>query len=206
LKRNDKELLIIKLYREGRNWSYIAEASHSSMSTIKKVIDRYEQPKTPKVKNTESRALQMYNKNHTPLEVAIKLNITADEAVNYQIEFWKLKGMTWLREMYDQFKELSSNIVIKINDLGIADLSTGELVKTLHLTNFLPQMQTQFEELTKNIHDKQSVNQAMQKELAYIQRRLYHDREKHQSLQNSIRAMTEEKEHLKGENDKTFSL
>lgn len=206
MNRSDKERLIIKLYREDRNWSYIAEASHSSMSTIKKVIDRHEQPKVPKAKNVESKALQMYNKNYTPLQVAIKLNITADEAVNYQIEFWKLKGMTWLREMYEQYKELSSRIVSRIYDLGISEFSTEKLVTTLHLASTLPQMHTQFEDLTKKIQDKQSAYQAMQKESSNIQRRLFNDREKYHTLQNSIRVMTQEKEDLKRETDKMYSI
>ena len=206
LNRSDKERLIIKLHREDRNWDYIAEASHSSMSTIKKVIDRYEQPKAPKAKNVESRALQMYNKNYTPLQVAIKLNITSDEAVNYQIEFWKLKGMTWLREMYEQYKELSSRIVSRMYDLGIAEFSTEKLVTTLHLASTLPQMHTQFEDLTKKIQDKQSAYQAMQKESSNIQHRLFNDREKYHTLQNSIHVMTQEKEDLKQETDKMYSI
>ena len=127
LNRSDKERIIIKLYREGRNWDYIAEASHSSMSTIKKVIDKYEQPRAPKVKSDGSRALQMYSKNLNPLEVAIKLNISAEEAEKYQQEFWRLRGMTVLAETYKQNRNSLPFIVSKIYELGITDFSLEQL-------------------------------------------------------------------------------
>lgn len=148
----------------------------------------------------------MYDKNYSPLQVAIKLNITVDEAVNYQMEFWKLKGMTWLKEMYEQYKELSSKIVSRIYDLEIAEFSTEKLVTALHLASTLPQLNTQIEDLTKKIHDNQSAYQAMQKESSNIQHRLFNNREKYHTLQNSIRVMTQEKEDLKREMDKMYSI
>ncbi|MGA8844761.1 MAG: hypothetical protein WB511_14345, partial [Nitrososphaeraceae archaeon] len=206
MNRSDKERLIIKLYREERNWNYIAEASHSSISTIKKVIDKYEQPIAPKLKSDRSRALQMYSKNHTPLEVAIKLGISAEEAEKYQQEFWRLTGMTMLSEMYNKYRESLSIIISKIYELGITDFSVEKLLVILKLGDSIQEIQTKLEDLTNKFQVKQSAYQGMQEESSNVQRRLFHNREKYHTLQNSIRVMTQEKEDLKRETDKMYSI
>ena len=72
--------------------------------------------------------------------------------------------------------------------MGIAEFSTEKLVTTLHLASTFspPNAHSNFEDLTKKIQDKQSAYQAMQKESSNIQHRLFNDREKYHTLQNSI--------------------
>jgi hypothetical protein len=82
----DKEKLIRKLLKEAWDWEYIRKAAHCSPNTIQKVKEKSEQIRAPKLKSKRSQALRLYDKGCIPLDVAIKLDISADEAENYKID------------------------------------------------------------------------------------------------------------------------
>jgi hypothetical protein len=107
----DKEQLIRKLLKEGKNWNYICKEARCSPNTIEKVNQK-SQIRAPKIKSKRSDALQMYHKGYSPLDIAVKLDISADEAESYKIEYWKLKNMDDFEAIYKKYKNAPPN---KIN-------------------------------------------------------------------------------------------
>jgi hypothetical protein len=59
-----------------------------------------EQSLAPKVKSDRTKALEMYNQKRTPFEVATELDIPPEDARRYKREYWKLKGIADLEEVY----------------------------------------------------------------------------------------------------------
>lgn len=58
----EKEEIIGKLLKEGKDWDYIRKVAHCSPNTIQKVKEKREQSRARKTKSIRSEALLMYKK------------------------------------------------------------------------------------------------------------------------------------------------
>ncbi len=136
----DKEQHIRKLLKEDMNWNYISKEAHCSSNTIQKVKEKSEQIRARKIKSARSEALRMYDndKGYTPLDVAVKLDISADETENYKIEYWKLKNLHELEQMYKDNKESLRLIISKVHEMQARNISLDQLTHALNLLGNLP--------------------------------------------------------------------
>ena len=57
-----------------------------------------------KTLSKDSQALKLYSQGKIPLDVAVKLDLNADEACILYREFWKLKGLHQLNTIYEETK------------------------------------------------------------------------------------------------------
>jgi len=111
----DKEQLIRKLLKEGKDWNYICKDAHCSPNTIKKVKEKSKQIRTRKIKSSRFEALGMYDKEASSLDVGTKLDISFQEAENYKIEYWKHKHMYEFEQIYRDNKDSLPLIISKLN-------------------------------------------------------------------------------------------
>ena len=147
----DKEQLIRKLLKEGSDWEHIRKVAHCSPNTIQKVQEKSKQIRAPKIKSKRSEALQMYHKGYSPLDVAVKLDISANEAENYKIEYWKLRNMDDFEAIYKKYKNALPNLIGKIHEMTDRNISIDQIAEGLRLVGYIPQLQSQQEELANRI-------------------------------------------------------
>src|SRR6478736_5818131 len=100
-----KEQLIRKLLKEGKDWDHIRMAAHCSPNTIQKVKEKSKQVRSRKIKSSRTEALRMYDKGCSSLDVAIKLDISFQEAENYKIEYWKHMNLYEIEQVYRDNKD-----------------------------------------------------------------------------------------------------
>jgi hypothetical protein len=108
LNRQDKQHLVIELYRQGKTIREIASVAHLSFrdigSIIRKIDGRDDVTKDIKNKSRETKALWLFSNGKKPIEVAVELDLTASEVHEIQEEFWALNDLHELALVYGEIK------------------------------------------------------------------------------------------------------
>ena len=108
LNRQDKQHLVIELYRQGKTIREIASVAHLSFSDIGSIIrkmdGRDDMTKDIKNKSRETKALWLFSNGKKPIEVAVELDLTASEVHEMQEEFWALNDLHELALVYGEIK------------------------------------------------------------------------------------------------------
>jgi hypothetical protein len=108
LNRQDKQHLVIELYRQGKTIREIASVAHLSFSDIgsiiRKIDGRDDVTKDIKNKSRETKALWLFSNGKKPIEVAVELDLTASEVHEIQEEFWALNDLHELALVYGEIK------------------------------------------------------------------------------------------------------
>jgi hypothetical protein len=119
LTRQQKEGLVIKLAEEGKSTRVIAEAAHVSLKDIGTIIRRYtgeeEEPACQdKCLSTNSRAFKLFKEGKSKVDVAIALDIDADQVLRRYEDYLRLLSLDHLTTMY---KELGNDGLYFLNYL-----------------------------------------------------------------------------------------
>jgi acetolactate synthase regulatory subunit len=106
INRSQKEKRVIELYEQGKTVREIAEDVQMSFAEIISIEKKHtgEDKHKKKIVSKDSQALKLYSKGKIPLDVAFKLDLSADEACILYREFWKLKGLHQLDAIYEETK------------------------------------------------------------------------------------------------------
>lgn len=107
LTRQEKEQLVIRLANQGKSTRFIAKAAHVSLKDIGTIIRRYTgeeeaaaAQETDKSLSVNSRAFKLFKENKDLVDVAISLNIEADEILDLHSDYLRLLNMDKLMSMY----------------------------------------------------------------------------------------------------------
>ncbi len=107
LTRQEKERLVIKLAEGGHSTRQIAKAAHVSLRDIGSIIRHYtgeeeEATVEPKDKSLtlNSRAFKLFKENKDLVDVAIALNMEADEVLGLHSDYLQLSNKDKLMSLY----------------------------------------------------------------------------------------------------------
>ena len=112
LNKKEKEQLVIQLYQDGKTIRDIASAAHMSFSDIGKIIKRID----GKTNNDDDNGIDLSNKSKAiqafhlfkcgrkPIDVAIELDISANEIEDILQEYWVLNGLDGLALVYYEIR------------------------------------------------------------------------------------------------------
>jgi hypothetical protein len=108
LNRQDKEHLVIELYRQGKTIREIASVAHLSFSDIgsiiRKIDGRDDVTKDVKNKSKDTQALYLFSTDKKPVDVAIELDVSASEVQNMLEEYWALNDLHELALAYNEIR------------------------------------------------------------------------------------------------------
>jgi len=115
MNREEKEQHIVRLYKEGKSIREIAKLMHTSFrdigATIKKVKGEADGERSPseedddiKSKSKTTQAIKLFSEGESPVEVAIALDLPADQVQAIYRDYWKLDGMFKLVQIYEEAK------------------------------------------------------------------------------------------------------
>lgn len=162
----DKDELIEKLLKANLTWDQITHKLHVSPNRIKKVTTRLEQSLAPKIKSDRTKALEMYKKNRTPLEVATELDMSPQDAIKNKLEYWKLTGMAALEEIYIHNARSIQSLINLHNTLLVRGLTVSKLLEDLKMLKSTSDLQSKKQALQGNVWLEQSRLQVLRAEIS----------------------------------------
>jgi DNA-binding CsgD family transcriptional regulator/chorismate mutase len=220
---NDRERKVLELYDDGKSTRDIAKEMRMSLRDISIILrknqlshgniitkdngndNKNSTNKSHNVKATQ--AYKLFSEGKKPFEVAIELGIREAQVNKFFREFWKLKRLNLLYEIYPQIryylpsflklhKALKRKGLTADNIEWFANAMETSVIK-------LPELQGQRQSLQKEILDKQRQRQELQRALQIINKRIVElaDVEKMHhhnidTLQNDIHSLFNERRQL----------
>ena len=113
LNREEKEQYVIQLYKEGRSVREIAKQMHMSFRDIGTITNKVklevererghlQENDDIKSKSKTTQAIKLFSEGKTTVDVVIALDLPADEVRAIYREYWELKQMYELGQIYDE--------------------------------------------------------------------------------------------------------
>ena len=133
MNREEKEQYVIQLYKENKSTREIAKLVHMSFRNIGAIIKKakfeadgerhpLEEDDDIKSKSKVSQAYKLFSELESPVEVAIALDLPANQVRAIYREYWELDHMHKLAQIYDEVKyDLYSLLRLHkiVKDLGM---------------------------------------------------------------------------------------
>jgi hypothetical protein len=139
LNQHQKKVLVIQLYEQSKTRRQIAEVAHMSFKDVASVIKKHTGEASDSVAKPErskaARAFELFLNGKQSIEVAIELDMSADEVEELHVQYWRLSKLDDLEELYHEakyslslflqlFKILKDKRITKDEDIyGIIELA-----------------------------------------------------------------------------------
>jgi hypothetical protein len=108
LNQHQKKALVIQLYDQGKTRRQIAEVMHMGFKDIAEVIKKHTGEDSVSVdkpeKSKHARAFELFLKGKQSVEVAIELDMSADEVEELHVQYWRLSKLDDLETLYHEAK------------------------------------------------------------------------------------------------------
>jgi hypothetical protein len=110
LTREEKKRRVTELLEEGRSTRYIAKEVHISFLDIGLIKKEHfgeteAQTKSEEELTIDTKVFKLFEEGKGPVQVAIDLNLQSTEVTRLQSEYWKLKGLQVLDDLYEDIKD-----------------------------------------------------------------------------------------------------
>jgi cytidylate kinase len=94
LNQHQKKALVVQLYQQGKTRRQIAQVAHMSFKDIADVIKKHTGEDNDSVdkplKSKAARAYELFLQGKQSVEVAIELDMSADEVEELHVQYWRL--------------------------------------------------------------------------------------------------------------------
>jgi hypothetical protein len=190
---NEREKKVRDLYNQGRNTRDIAKELRMSLRDISVILRKNQvshgivivdngngNNNTNKTNNNKSpsqkatQAYKLFSERKKPFEVAIELGIREAEVNKFFREFWKLKNLNQLCEIYPQIRHYLPSFLKLHKALKRQGLTAGNVEWFANAIETgvikLPELQGQRQSLQNEILDKQ--HQKLQRALQVINKKI----------------------------------
>ena len=116
LNRHQKKALVIELYNQGKTRRQIAEIVHMSFKDIADVINECigEDIRVNKSeKSKDAQAFELFLQGKQSVEVAIELDMPADQVEELHVQYWRLSKLDNLEILYHE-AEYSLSLLLRL--------------------------------------------------------------------------------------------
>jgi transposase len=183
LSRTEKEQRVIELYQQGKTIREIAREVHMSFGNIGSIIRKFtgiddakskeQQDKSPTTLSKDTQAFALFSEGKKPIEVAIKLDLGADEVDGLYQQFWKLEGLYQLNMAYKEIRRylppfLKLFRIMKQQKM----MSEQDVVEALKFCKELPHLKDQFQLLVEEINDLEYKRNSLRTALSALQNQI----------------------------------
>ncbi|MGA7369610.1 MAG: helix-turn-helix domain-containing protein [Nitrososphaeraceae archaeon] len=143
--KKQKEALVLALLEKRETYRDIARKAGVSPNTIKAIANKSGLDETTSI---SSRAFELFSEGKTPLEVAIKLNLEAEKAIQYHQQYYMLLGCTEFTRVYLQIKDNPWPYVNLANLVHSSLMGDREVAELLKIANgHLPRVRLEYDRL-----------------------------------------------------------
>lgn len=152
LPKKEKEERICEQLRQGVSFRNIAADQHVSFSEIKRIKNKYFETDDDSAQNSKrSLALKLMEEEKMSLDIAIELNLSADEVQGFRQEYLTLKDEDDLLGIYRRIGGKIESFLKLYEMMNEEDLSAEEAVWTLQDHGSFKNIDKKFTHLTKNL-------------------------------------------------------
>jgi hypothetical protein len=194
LTRSEKEELVKQLYTEGKTVREIAKAVHMSFSPITAVIrkvsgDNSKDSSNKPVVSIETKALRLFSNGNSPVDVAIKLDISSSEAEELYLGFWRLKRQPFLAFVYKELGSQFQSFIRFFKLLRDARIAPDEAVNLIKEAKQIPFLRNTFFDLTNANADLTVQRNTLIDEVSGLQNEIARHRTYLEIAQNELKRM-----------------
>src|ERR671919_1771169 len=145
MNKKQKETLVLALAEKGKTYREITREAGVSPNTIKAVLSKSGLDESTSI---HSRAFELFSEGKTPLQVAITLNLEAEQLIQYHQQYFMLLGCTEFTKVYLQIKDNPWPYVNLVRLAQDAEMSDDEVVELLRIANrYLPAVRMEYNRL-----------------------------------------------------------
>ncbi|MGB8035600.1 MAG: hypothetical protein WCF03_17435 [Nitrososphaeraceae archaeon] len=140
LTREERLRRVLEHHSQGMGTREIAKLLHMSFTDIGKILKAADKEKESEQQRTRqeflsSKAYKLFSEGKTPVQVAIDLNIRASEAIIFQREYWDLKGLHNLNQIYEEIKDDIWHLVNLWKSVKVAGMGVPHIITLLKVAN-----------------------------------------------------------------------
>ena len=157
----EKEKYVLKLREEGKTYRDIAHELLISPREISKILKKAngemeEKERKKMVLSNTAKALKLYKKGKSPIEVAIKLDLSPQEAQSLYLNYLSLNNHHHFIETFKQFDNDSLQDIINLYHLMKQEgIGKKEIVETSKMINDLPKIKEEYHDISDQLSDLQ---------------------------------------------------
>ena len=150
MNKKQKEDLVTALLEKGETYREITKRAGVSPNTVKAIANKMGLDQNTSV---SSRALELYVKQKTPLQVAIELDIKAEDAMHLYHQYFMLLGITEFTKVYLQIKDNPWPFVNLVKLTQNSRIRDGEVVELLKIANrYLPRVRLEYDRVKDELN------------------------------------------------------
>ena len=150
MNKKQKEDLVTALLEKGETYREITKRAGVSPNTVKAVANKMGLDQNTSV---SSRALELYVKQKTPLQVAIELDIKAEDAMHLYHQYFMLLGITEFTRVYLQIKNNPMVFVGLFNLSQNLGMGEGEIAEVIKIANgYLPRVRLEYDRVEAELN------------------------------------------------------
>jgi hypothetical protein len=176
-------MYVFELYKQGKTIREIAKIVHISFGGIGAIIkkhtgyDNNESNETEKKKEpifNSTKAFKLFSQGKSPIEVAIKLNLESEEVDIFYRQYWHLKGLYRLSELYEEVKDYLleySRLFLIMKKYGLK--SKQQIVNAIKYANELPGVKVKVQMLEWDAEMAEAKKAAAEAEWSRVQKKLW---------------------------------
>ena len=180
--KHEKESRVIDLY-ENQDYtvSEICGKEHMSATTVSNIIQKFNKSKEPPVVSARSQAFQLFkSKKSKPsktllVDVAAKLNLSAEETLNFYAEFQRLKGLNDYVFLNFKTEGDINEFLDCYNECKESRITPAKAMEALAMAQSVASIERQRETVTQDLKDIQNnilnareIRNNLQKENEYL--------------------------------------
>ena len=166
--KKQKEALVKALLEKGSTYREITKQAGVSPNTVKAVANKMGLDQNTSV---SSRALELYVKQKTPLQVAIELDIKAEDAMHLYHQYFMLLGITEFTKVYLQVKNNPWPFIDLVKLIQNSGMSDNEVVELLKIAiGYLPRIRLEYNRLKEEKNSLEAELNSWRTELNNIAR------------------------------------
>jgi hypothetical protein len=163
LNKKEKEELVLDLRSQGKTFREIVKDAKISPHDIKRILKKTEPDQSQSAQSLSFKAYELFSQGKTPIDVAIALNLTETDATQYHKEYWKLRNLDNLNQIYERNRQIGDVHIEPFVELYKSAKSVGmkphHVVKLLAIANNdLPSVEYRCQELKREEASLQARN------------------------------------------------
>jgi hypothetical protein len=157
--RKEKESLVIRLAEEGKSTRDIARAAHVSLRDIGSIIRKYtgeegaESAYPDKGMSLNSRAFKLFSDGKSLVDVAIALDMDADEVIGIHNDYLRLLNLDSLMTLYRELEDSDFNLLVylyrQLRHEGLAN--RNDILNVVQMEGKLKSLNTELYETAADI-------------------------------------------------------
>jgi hypothetical protein len=153
----EKEKYVLKLREEGKSYRDIAHQLLISPREISKILKKAngeleEKERKKVVLSNTAKALQLYKKGKSPTEVAIKRDLSPEEAQSLYYKYLSLNNLYHFVETFKEFDSYSfQNFIDYYSFMKEKGIGKKEIVEAIKMSIDLPKIKKEYQEISDKL-------------------------------------------------------